>query len=43
MLSGRALQIVFSVILTAIGIQMLVTAHRRLQVAGRASAGVVAG
>ena len=42
MLSGRALQVVFSVILTAIGIQMLVTAHRRLQAARRLSAEVVA-
>lgn len=41
MLSGRALQVVFSVILTAIGIQMLVTAHRRLQAARRVSAEVV--
>lgn len=37
-LSGRELQVVFAVVLSAIGVQMLVTATRRLRMTGQASA-----
>jgi len=34
LLSGRGLQVVFAVVLSAIGVQMLTTATRRLRAAG---------
>jgi len=42
-LSGRMLQVVFAVILTAIGIQMLATASRRIRVEGRMGAALAPG